>query len=143
MTLAHENTELTMAPASYGVFTRGDRRGDRWRNRSLRSVARPIAATIASCKHRVTDGPHWQLGAPTGTCLLCLSLYPNMQPESPPCELLYIGTQKAANKILLTVTSPNVDLFQISFTGRLNSKFTVKVISTYSTKPHLSHYTAL
>jgi len=39
-----------------GVFTRsdgGDRRGDRSHDRSRRSVVRPIAVTIASCKHRV------------------------------------------------------------------------------------------
>jgi len=51
----------------YALFTRGDRRGDRSCDRSLRSFARPIAdidrwdrsrrpiaATIAPCKHGIT-----------------------------------------------------------------------------------------
>jgi len=36
------------------VFTRCDRRSDRSRDRSPRSIARPIAATIAPCKHAIT-----------------------------------------------------------------------------------------
>jgi len=36
---------------SYTVFTQGDPRGDR---SPRRSVARPIAATIASCKHAIS-----------------------------------------------------------------------------------------
>jgi len=36
--------------SSYGVFTRGDCRNDRSRDQSLRSVARPIAVAIQTCR---------------------------------------------------------------------------------------------
>jgi len=56
---------------SYTVFTRGDRRGDRSHDRSRRSVARPMAATIASCKHAI-EQPNIFLSEHLGVYRPCL-----------------------------------------------------------------------